>query len=235
MSKETLLKNKIFYFFYKYLKIFRNKKGKLFFSEMGEDIIINRLFRKINLGFYIDVGAYHPFKGSLTYLLFKRGWKGVNLDLSKTSIDLFKICRPRDLNINCAVLNKDGKTFFYQNSIINQQNSIFKNDKKQKKIRIKSLKLDSIIKRNCIKRVDFLNVDTEGAELDVVMSLNLKIFRPKLISVEDNNSFSAQDVLKTKLHNYLNKKRYILFNRVGATNIYLSREYKKQAVNNFNV
>jgi len=233
MNKEMLLKNKIFYLFYKYLKIYRNKKGKLFFSETGEDIIINRLFRGINFGFYVDVGAYHPFKGSLTYLLFKRGWQGVNLDLSKTSIDLFKICRPKDININCAVSNKDGKIFFYQNSIINQQNSIFKNNNSQKKILIDSFKLDSIIKKNYIKKIDFLNVDTEGAELNVIKSLNLKIFRPKLISVEDNDSYSLEDVLKKKLHNYLIKKNYILFNRIGVTNVYLSKEYKKEALNNF--
>ena len=52
--------------------------------------MVNRIFKNYNEGIYIDVGAYHPYKSSLTYKLFKRrGWRGMNIDLSKTSIDLF--------------------------------------------------------------------------------------------------------------------------------------------------
>ena len=70
--KNKLLKNKLFYFFYKILKIYRNKKPSVHFGEFAEDVFINRLFKNVNKGFYVDVGCYHPFKGSLTAKLYEK-------------------------------------------------------------------------------------------------------------------------------------------------------------------
>ena len=72
--KKNLLKNKLFYYFYKVLKIHRNKRPSLHFGEFGEDIFINRIFKNKKNGKYIDVGCYHPFKGSLTAKLYKKNW-----------------------------------------------------------------------------------------------------------------------------------------------------------------
>ena len=100
--KNKLLKNKLFYFFYKILKIYRNKKPSVHFGEFAEDVFINRLFKNVNKGFYVDVGCYHPFKGSLTAKLYEKNWHGINIDISKTSIDLFKIVRKIDYFQKCC-------------------------------------------------------------------------------------------------------------------------------------
>ena len=131
--KKILLKNSFIYFFYKKLKIIKNSKKNQHLGEFGEDIFIRRFFKKSNEGFYVDVGCYHPIKGSLTYYLFQSGWKGLNIDLSKVSVDLFKVARPNDHNINAAVSNFDGETFYYENGEINQQNSLIGKDEKKKK------------------------------------------------------------------------------------------------------
>ena len=81
-------------------KIFFPKKT---YSMYGEDIVVNKFFKKKSLGYYVDVGCYHPIDGNNTYLLFKKGWKGINIDINKLSIELFKNARKRDLNINTAV------------------------------------------------------------------------------------------------------------------------------------
>ena len=70
--KKKLLKNSFFYYIYKLLKILRNKNQSYHFGEFGEDIFIDRIFKNIKKGVYVDVGCYHPFKGSLTFRLFKR-------------------------------------------------------------------------------------------------------------------------------------------------------------------
>ena len=70
--KKKLLKISFFYYFYKLLKIFRNKKPSYHYAEFAEDVFIDRILKNINNGFYVDVGCYHPFKGSLTYRLYKR-------------------------------------------------------------------------------------------------------------------------------------------------------------------
>ena len=89
--KKRLIKNKFFYYFYKILKIYRNQKTSIHYGEFGEDVLINRIFKNVEFGKYVDVGCYHPFKGSLTAQLYKKGWSGINIDVSKSSIDLFNL------------------------------------------------------------------------------------------------------------------------------------------------
>ena len=81
----------IYYLFYR-PKIFLPKKS---YSLLGEDIFLNKYFNNQKKGFYIDVGCYHPISGSNTYLLYKKGWRGMNFDISKLSIDLFNFLREK--------------------------------------------------------------------------------------------------------------------------------------------
>ena len=75
--------NRFFYWLYKLQKIYKNKKPNFHYAEFAEDIMVNRILKKFKKGFYVDIGAYHPFKGSLTYNLYNRNWHGMNLDISK--------------------------------------------------------------------------------------------------------------------------------------------------------
>ena len=165
---------------------------------------------------------------SLTFKLFKIGWQGLNVDLSKVSIDLFKISRPNDVNICCAISDKDKKIKFFENSKINQQNSILTYGKESKKIKeINSYKLNTILKKNKIAKFDYLNIDVEGAEIQVLNGLDIKKYKPKLITLEINNFLNALDS-KTSINNHLLKNNYFLFNRVGVTNFYFHKEFMKK-------
>ena len=218
--KENLLKNPIMYYFYKLLKIYRNKKPSLHFGEFGEDIFINRILKNINQGKYVDVGCYHPYKGSLTFELYKRGWNGVNIDVSKTSIDLFNMSRKKDINLNLAISNFDGETFYYENSPINQQNSLIQMNKLQKKIKIKCLTLDTVLNNKNLDEFDYLNIDVEGSELEVIKGFNLKRFNPKLITIE-NNDLTIDEYLKSEVCKILIENDYILVNKIGVTNFFM--------------
>ena len=201
MSKHNFFKNnKYLYWIYKIQKIYKNKKPNYHYAEFAEDIMINRIFNNIQDGFYLDIGAYHPIKGSLTYTLHKRGWKGMNIDLSKTSIDLFNIARPKDININCAISNFSGDTHYFENSPINQQNSLISNNVGQKKIKIKSYKVDEILSLNNINKVDFINIDTEGNELDILESINYEKTNPYLFTIEENSFFMNNNSKLAKLN-----------------------------------
>ena len=152
-------------------------------GEFGEDVFVRRFFKKTSKGFYLDVGAYHPIKGSLTYDLYKNNWTGINIDLSKISIDLFKISRPKDINLRAAITDFDGKTFFYENSPINQQNSLTENSN-AKKIEIDCYKLNTILENHKIQKVDYLNVDAEGNDFKVISTFDFKKYKPSLVSIE---------------------------------------------------
>ena len=111
--KKNFLKSPIIYYFYKLLKIYRNKKPSLHFGEFGEDIFINRILKNINQGKYVDVGCYHPYKGSLTFELYKRGWNGINIDSDAKSIKAFNQLRKDDFNVRTVISNSSKKIDYY--------------------------------------------------------------------------------------------------------------------------
>ena len=223
--KELLFKNFFTYYFYKKLKIFRNSSKNEHLGEFGEDIFIRRFFKNTRSGFYVDIGCYHPIKGSLTYYLFKKGWKGLNVDLSKVSIDLFKIARPKDYNVNAAITDFDGDTIYYENGAINQQNSLISNGQK-KQIKIKAYKLETLLNNLNITNVDFLNIDVEGNDFKVISNFNFSKFRPKLISIEQN-IYNSEELLKLDCHKLLTRNNYFLTSKIGVTCIYIDKKYEK--------
>ena len=228
--KKFLINHSFSYYFYKLFKLIKNKGKGNYFGEFGEDILINRFFRKINKGFYVDVGCYHPIKGSLTYYLHKKGWSGLNVDLSKISIDLFKLARPKDYNIQAAVTDFDGETYFFENGMINQQNTLEKSKSDSKKIKIKAFKLQTLFEKFNIKHVDFLNIDVEGSDFKVISSFNLNNIRPKMICIEENK-YNIQHILNNEIQNFMNLNNYFFFSRIGVSSIYVDN-YFKQEINN---
>lgn len=215
--------NRFFYWLYKIQKIYKNKKPNSHYAEFAEDVMVNRILKKIKKGFYVDIGAYHPYKGSLTYNLYSRKWNGMNLDISKSSIDLFNIARPSDININCAVSEFNGETFYYENSPINQQNSLIPQDDNQKKIKIQSYKLSEILKMQNINSVDYINIDTEGNELEVLMGIDFSKINPTLFTIEDN-SFDLNNEIKKKKIIFLKEKNYELINIIGVTMFFVKKD-----------
>ena len=198
-------------------KIFYPKKS---YSMLGEDLIVNNFFKNKTNGFYVDVGCYHPIDGNNTHLLFKNGWSGINIDLNKISIDLFNIARKNDENFRVAVSNKSKKIKFYYRKKINMLNTINKNFanssfKKGYSIDyIQARTLSSILKESKLKnkKIDFLNIDIEGNEINALKTLDFKIYRPKLICVEIHN-FTSNRLKKGNfkdhsIYKFLKQKGY---------------------------
>ena len=184
-----------------------------------EDVFINNYFKK-KIGFFVDVGAYHPLELSNTYLLYKRGWNGINIDINSLSIDYFDYVRPDDTNINIAVADKKSiKTIYYQkkksplNTLdLKLANKRFSGNFKKKKK--KSDKLTSIIEKTKYKdiKISFLNIDAEGNDFEVLKSLNFKKHKPKLICIEMVDSFnpSKKVIKKNIIYKFLIQKKYKL-------------------------
>jgi len=232
--KKFLINYSLTYYFYKIFKIFRNKKKGSYFGEFGEDVLVNRFFRKKNNGFYVDIGCYHPIKGSLTYRLHKKGWKGLNVDLSKISIDLFKLARPKDYNIHAAITDFDGETQFFENDTINQQNTLENNGTNLKKVKINAFKLQTLLEKLNIKNIDFLNIDAEGSDYKVISSLDLNNVRPKMICIEENR-YNIKDIINGNIQKLMNFNNYFLFSRVGVSSIYIDNNLKGEIKNIINI
>ena len=232
--KKFLVNHSLSYYFYKIFKLFKNNRKGNYFGEFGEDILINRFFRKKNNGFYVDIGCYHPTKGSLTYYLYKKGWRGLNVDLSKVSIDLFKLARPKDYNIHAAVADFDGETHFFENGMINQQNTLENNGANLKKIKIIAFKLQTLLEKLNIKHIDFLNVDVEGSDYKVISSLDLNKIRPKMICIEENK-YDIKDIINDAIQSFMNSNDYFLFSRIGVSSIYIDSYIKGEIKNIMNI
>ena len=213
---NTYEKIRMFHNIYFKNKFFIKKKT---YSMDGEDLFIDNFFKN-KTGLYVDVGAYHPLELNNTYLLHKRNWKGINIDISSLSIDYFNFLRPDDININLGVANKNSlKTLYYQknksplNTLrLSHAKKIFSNKFKKKKIKVKTL--TNILDKTKYKRkeIDFLNIDTEGNDLDVLKGLDFKKYKPKLICVEliDHFKPNQKKIKKHEIYKFLTNKKYKL-------------------------
>ena len=185
------LKNKIHILQNIYLKNKYFIKRKSYAMD-GEDIAINVFNKKLEKGFYVDIGAHHPIQRNNTHLLFIKGWEGINIDVNKFSIDLFNFLRPEDLNLQIAVSDKEGELSFYYQKKFSQLNTTdkeiakenFQGNYQEKKVKCQTIQniLDNSKYSN--KKIDFLNIDVEGAEMKVLNTLNFEIYDPSLICVE---------------------------------------------------
>ncbi|MDM3861012.1 MAG: FkbM family methyltransferase [Aphanizomenon gracile PMC644.10] len=177
------------------------RSSNISFSQFGEDILLLSYFNdyKEKQGFYVDVGAFHPFKLSNTMLLYKLGWHGLNIDCDKEKIDLFNKLRPRDINICAAVANANKEMTLLQYPMSATNRLSDKNDQlslcgeiPNSQLSVNTKSLNMILEEISISMeeivIDYLNVDVEGLELQVLEGLDFNKYAPKLISVEIMNS-----------------------------------------------
>jgi len=202
-------------------------KNKYFFKRQsyamdGEDLAINQFNKKKEKGFYVDIGAHHPIQRNNTNLLFQKGWEGINIDINKFSIDLFNFLRPKDLNLQIAISDKEGEiSLFYQKKFSqlnttdrNVANEHFHGNFQEKKVKCQTIQ--NILDKSKYKdrKIDFLNIDVEGAEMKVLDALNFGIYRPSLICIEilgyrDLNTEQREIQIKNnEIYQFLIKKNY---------------------------
>ena len=217
---------------YLHLLRYRGLKEKLQYSRWGEDSFLINYFKDIPNGRYIDIGAFHPFRGSNTYLLYKKGWSGINIDLNKTSIDLFKLARPNDINLNLAISDANKKIKVYQTKDLGKMNTI---DSKFASFFLKNYHVresysynlnDILYKYNTSKnnRFELIDIDVEGSEYQILKGLNFKKYSFKLILVEThifNLDFKQES---DKIHILLKSKNYNYLKNFGETSVYENAE-----------
>ncbi len=228
---------KFFYFCFQYLK--SKIKPRIINANWGLDLIISNILKKQKKGIYIDVGCHHPLINNNTYLLHKKGWKGINVDLDFSSIEMFKYFRPSDDNRNIALSNKKGsaKLYFFHNRAA--KNTISKKTGKGAKLitNINTDTLDNLIKSSKLKinQIDLLSVDVEGNELNVLKGLNFKKYKPKVIILEfidpKNKEFYQQkisNILNSKLYKFMKNKGYKLVNWVYDDLVFVPKNLTNQ-------
>jgi len=190
------------------------------YSQEGEDLILLRIFEKKRIGFYVDVGSHHPFRFSNTYLFYRLGWRGINIDATPGSMKLFNKFRKRDINIEVGIGEKEDILTFY---IFNDPglNTFDENLARQrngkmgyyiiKELPVKVYPLSKILEEYLPEgqEIDFLNVDVEGKNFEVLKSNDWSTYRPKVVLAEILCS-SIEEVFKDPIF-IIMKKTVILF------------------------
>lgn len=210
------------------------------YSQNREDLVIDKLLKNVKRGFYIDIGAYDPYRFSNTYRFYKKGWNGVNIEPDSNNYLKFVKKRSRDINLNIGIGPKEGKFLFYRffpdtlSTFSEKSVNKYKKEgfKLVNKVKIPVKKLTYVFSKYCAKReISFMSIDVEGNEIEILKSNNWGRYRPKIICAESYVSSSENKYVKerSKLEKFMESKNYKLVysNKVNVIYKDLSDSLKK--------
>ena len=209
-----------------------NQWAKKSFSQEGEDIVLNRLLDETPQGFYVEIGAHHPFRFSNTYFFYRRGWKGICIDPVPGTKALFNRYRPRDITLEVGVSQKQStlKYFQFNEPALNTFDPVIAKERdglrQYKIIDVKEVSTNSLsnildLHLPSNQNITFLSVDVEGLDLEVLKSNNWLKYRPEYIVAE----CLTADLFKLKddpVIQYLTTLGYILFAVTGYSVLFKS-------------
>lgn len=214
---------------------FLSDKG-IYYSQEGEDLILERIFANQPTGFFVDVGAHHPTRFSNTYKLYLRGWKGINIDATPGSMSAFQTLRPRDTNLEIGVSDAASElTYFRFNEPALNTFSKARADLLLSTTvytlagtsRVQTNPLGEILKEHVPtgQTIDLLTIDVEGLDSVVLKTNDWDQFRPKVLLVEALEN-SLDKVLSSDVYLFLLSKKYSLFSKTFNTLIFIDSSSK---------
>ena len=174
------------------------------YAQNYEDVLLNRLFRDRPGGFYIDVGACHPVFHSVTKLFYDRGWQGVNIEPIPSMFKLLADDRPRDVNLHMGLSNVDGNQTFYEFpsmvgfSTFSQAHadSVRRNCGHEfEKRSISVSTLAHVCEQYASQTIEFLKIDVEGHEREVLEGGNWGRYRPRVVLIEATRPDNWEHIL----------------------------------------
>jgi FkbM family methyltransferase len=215
---------------------------KVSYSQCGEDLIVDFLLTwvlKIRNPSYLDIGAHDPFNFNNTYLFYKRGARGVNVEPDSDLFSKIAKYRPRDININKGVgINENIISDFYIMS--SRALNTFSRMEAERLCSMGNIKIDAVKKIELIhvneiiakyfhsKGLDFLSIDVEGLDLEVLKSLDFDKHRPNVICVE---TIIFNEGRKIEKHHstidFLLSKDYVVYADTSINSIFVRAELMK--------
>ncbi len=199
----------------------------MFYSQDGQDRYLEHfIFKGYKNGFYVDVGAHDGVSINNTlYFETNNNWTGINIEPIKTVFDKLVNNRPNNINLNYAVCNNDGETEFLYNTGYTEMISGIKatfdirhlhrlylennqHGSTTEVIKVNTKKLETIFDENNVSRVHYLSIDVEGAEFEVIKSINFDKVYIDVIGFENNYNDTSIPIIQ-----YLENKNYIIIHK----------------------
>lgn len=194
-------------------------------SQFGEDRYLHQLFKAKDKGFYVDIGCFDPEKFSNTKALHQRGWTGINIDMSPTKIGMFEDQRPNDINVIVPISDKNDELevyLFSQRTVLDTLSSALDTLSKEQADNwsaefnlpyetktMQAIRLDDLLEQvNAPKKIDLINIDVEGAEMNVLRSVSLDQYEVQVIAIEIHADFDG--LTQSEPYRYLTERGYTL-------------------------
>jgi len=187
------------------------------YSQSKEDLIIDKMIGYKKTGFYVDVGAFDPLRFSNTMRFYKRGWRGINIEPNTFHWHTFMAKRNRDINLNIGIAQKKGNLTYYHMDPATLSTFVKKQAEEYVKQgfvlletkKIPVLPLAGVLKKYAKREIiDFMSIDVEGFEMEVLKSNDWKIYRPNIICIELETPNEKNTEQSTAIRRYLEKNKY---------------------------
>ncbi len=207
------------------------------YSQCGEDLLIRYIFNLRGIGrpSYLDIGANNPFFLSNTAHFYENGSRGINIEANPNLIKKFKQFRPKDINLNVGIAAEAGELEFYimEDDTLStfskgEMERLVKNEKKFDHVeRIKLMTVEDILEEYYNGRFpDFLSLDVEGFDFDILKSIKLENHSPKVICVEAAEySPIGAGARRDELIKFLEEKGYYEYANTNLNAVMVKRDF----------
>jgi FkbM family methyltransferase len=214
-----------------------NSKGKRSFSQCGEDLIIDFIFRslKIPKPTYLDIGAYHPIYLSNTYYFYKKGVRGVCVEPDPQLFERFRKKRHGDvtLNVGVSAFGTEKADFYVMSSkTLNtfskeeaERYQSFGHQKIERIIQVPCISINDIFRDYFPRCPDFVSIDVEGKELELLSTIDFNTYRPIVFCIETLSYTEDRSERKLfEIIDFILSKNYILFADTYINSIFVDRQ-----------
>ncbi len=212
--------------------------GKISYSQCGEDLIINFMFKSmgINRPTYLDIGAYDPIELSNTYLFYLQGSRGVCIEPDPHQCQKIKLHRPEDkcLNIGIGKKKSEPKDFYVMSnktlSTFSKSTALQLAKESQYAIadiiKIPLNSINQIISDHFNDSLDLISLDTEGIDEQILTSMNFSNSRPKVFCVETINFLASDAKHKTSaISSFMSNNGYTQYAHTHINTIFIDNNF----------
>lgn len=212
-----------------YKRLFPHTWAVRSFSQEGEDILIEGLFSDLAQGCYVDVGCHHPYRFSNTYRLYRKGWSGLCIDPLPGTCEAFTRSRPRDTVVEVGVSLEPGELeyFMFNEPALNTFDEELAQEQAQRdgyhverRILCVTRPLRQLLSESGLGRVDFLTIDVEGMDLEVLQSNDWQRWRPRVVLVECLAA-SLDEIGRDPVYRFMRGIGYSAMHKPGRSIIYV--------------
>ena len=216
------------------VKKMTSENAILTYSQTGEDRIIMDLLAGVYNGFYVEVGSNDPTHYSNTFAFYCKGWRGITIDANDRLVQRHRQLRKRDIAVCAAISNVEEEVMFveydmHELSTIDRQTVavLERNENKVKsETKLCTVTLTSILQEHLPEGVaiDLLSIDVEGHDFNVLLSIDLSIYRPKVVVIEMHD-FRFETYYANAIYQHLTHQDYVFVGYAIWNGYFVDKSY----------